>query len=76
VDPTGQQLIQFFTAVQDESKLGEYHADPETYVQAQQASGVVGDSAAQLILSGSLEDVQASMRASGGSTVAIVFPPM
>jgi hypothetical protein len=77
VDPTGQELTQFFTALQDESRLSEYHADPEGYVQAQQANGVVGDSASQLILGRNLEDVQASMASAGGggSTVAVVFPP-
>jgi hypothetical protein len=76
-DPTGQELTQFFTALQDESKLREYHADPEAYVQAQQEQGVVSAGASQLILSGNLQDVQASMaRAAGGAApVCIVMPP-
>jgi hypothetical protein len=73
---TGKELTQFFSDLGDETKLSEYHANPDGYVQAQKEKGVVSDGAAQLILEGNLQDVQASMKLSGGdSTVMVVFPP-
>lgn len=74
-DPTRQELTQFFTGLNDETKLTEYHADPAGYVQAQQDQGVVSAEAARLILA---QDpvIQTTVNPPGGaSSTRVVFPP-
>ena len=76
----GAELRQFFTDLLDRTNLREYHANAERYVKEQQGNGVIGEEAAQLILSGSLQDIEANIMLVTGSgsavPVCIVMPPM
>ena len=75
----GQRLRKFFTDLLDDTNLREYHENPESYVRKQQEAKVLDDSDAQLILSGSLQDIEANIKLVTGSghavPVCIVFPP-
>jgi hypothetical protein len=73
--PLGQELIQFFTTLTDPANLTAYHADPAAYVQAQQAAGVVGAEAAQMIL-GEDPVIVTTLDPPGGTSLCrVVFPP-
>jgi hypothetical protein len=73
--PLGQELLRFFTDLTDEARLVRYHADPAGYVQEQQAAGVLGTEAAQMIL-GQDPVIVATLDPPGGtSTCRVVFPP-
>ena len=77
---TGKRLRKFFTDLLDDTNLREYHESPESYVRKQQEAKILDDTAAQLILSGSLQDIEANVELVTGSgkatPVCIVFPPM
>jgi hypothetical protein len=76
----GKQLRKFFTDLLDDTNLRMYHENPQAWVKSQQETGVLDDDSAQLILSGSLQDIEANVELVTGSgkatTVCIVFPPM
>ena len=78
-EETGKRLRKFFTDLLDDTNLREYHENPESYVRKQQDAKVLDDTAAQLILSGSLQDIEANIEFVTGSgkavPVCIVFPP-
>ena len=77
---TGRQLRQFFTDLLDNTNLREYHANTEAYVASQVKAGVIDDATAQLILKGSLQDIEDNIKMVTGSgsavPVCIVMPPM
>jgi hypothetical protein len=73
--PLAEELIQFFNGLTDPANLTAYHADPAAYVQAQQAAGVVGAEAAQMIL-GQDPAIVATFDPPGGTSICrVVFPP-
>ena len=77
---TGKELRQFFTELLDETKLRDYHANPEGYVEAQKEKGVLSDEASRLILDRDSESIEANIELAPDSTraskSAIVFPPL
>jgi argininosuccinate lyase len=77
---TGRQLRQFFTDLLDDTNLREYHANTEAYVASQVKAGVINDATANLILQGSLQDIEDNIKMVTGSgsavPVCIVMPPM
>jgi hypothetical protein len=79
-EETGQRLRKFFTDLLDDTNLREYHENPESYVRKQQDAKVLDEATAQLILSGSLQDIEANVTLVTGSAhavpVCIVMPPM
>jgi hypothetical protein len=79
-EETGKRLRKFFTDLLDDTNLRMYHESPESWVKSQQKTGVLDEDAAQLILSGSLQDIEANIKLVTGSghavPVCVVFPPM
>ena len=77
---TGRQLRQFFTDLLDDGNLRQYHENTETWVASQVKAGVIDDATAQLILKGSLQDIEDNIKMVTGSgsavPVCIVMPPM
>jgi hypothetical protein len=77
---TGRQLRQFFTDLLDNSNLRQYHENTEAWVASQVKAGVIDDATAQLILQGSLQDIEDNIKMVTGSgsavPVCIVMPPM
>ncbi len=77
---TGRQLRQFFTDLLDDTNLREYHENTEAWVASQVKAGVIDDATAQLILKGSLQDIEDNIKMVTGSgsavPVCIVMPPM
>jgi hypothetical protein len=78
-EETGKRLRKFFTDLLDDTNLRMYHENPEGWVKSQQETGILNDDAAQLILSGSLREIEANIKLVSGSghavPVCIVFPP-
>ena len=76
---TGKRLRKFFTDLLDDTNLRMYHESPESWVKSQQETGVLDEDAAQLILNGSLQDIEANIKLVTGSGSAsplmLVFPP-
>jgi len=77
---TGRQLRQFFTDLLDNTNLRQYHENTEAWVASQVKAGVIDDATAQLILKGSLQDIEDNIKMVTGSgsavPVCIVMPPM
>ena len=77
---TGRQLRQFFTDLLDDANLRQYHENTEAWVASQVKAGVIDDATAQLILKGSLQDIEDNIKMVTGSSsavpVCIVMPPM
>ena len=77
---TGRQLRQFFTDLLDDGNLRQYHENTEAWVGSQVKAGVIDDATAQLILKGSLQDIEDNIKMVTGSgsavPVCIVMPPM
>jgi argininosuccinate lyase len=77
---TGRQLRQFFTDLLDDGNLRQYHENTEAWVASQVKAGVIDDATAQLILKGSLQDIEDNIKMVTGSgsavPVCIVMPPM
>jgi hypothetical protein len=77
---TGRQLRQFFTDLLDNTNLRQYHENTEAWVASQVKAGVIDDATAQLILQGSLQDIEDNIKMVTGSgsavPVCIVMPPM
>lgn len=76
----GRQLRQFFVELLLDGNLPDYTADRKAYVQAQRHAGIVDDETMDLILNGSLREIEEHIKAVTGSNHAvpylIVWPPM
>jgi hypothetical protein len=72
---TAQELQRFYEGVADPTKLDEYHANEEGYVQAQQDAGVISADTAELILLRA-DVIKETLEPPGGEVIArVVFPP-
>lgn len=77
---TGRQLRQFFVELLLDGNLAAYTTDREAYVHRQRHSGVVNDETTDLLLNGSLAEIEENIKLVTGSRHAvplcIVWPPM
>ena len=77
---TGRELRQFFVELLLDGNLADYTSNRETYVQRQRVSGIVSDTTMDLILTGSLAEIEDNIKLVTGSRHAvpllIVWPPM
>jgi hypothetical protein len=79
-DTTGHELRQFFLDLLAEKNLQAYHEDRAEYVRTRNGDGLIGDEATELLLDGSLREIEEHIKRVTGSAnawpVMVVFPPI